>query len=65
MKCILFSKTKRLSMLNISYGDSIIKQYHTAEYLRCYLDSNLSGECMAMKVLTKVNAKVKSLHRQN
>ena len=45
-KCILL----RSSKLNISYGDHIVKRYHTVEYLECQLDSNLSAESMAMKV---------------
>ena len=57
-KCIFFSKTKRLSKLNIYYGDHIIKQCHTIEYLLCHLDSNLSGESMAMKDLKKSVQKI-------
>ena len=62
---ILFSKTKRLSKLNLSYGDHIIKQYHTVEYLGCHLDSDLNGEPLTMKVLKKSKCKVKFFQRQN
>ena len=48
-KCILFSKIKRLSKLNIPYGDHIIEQCHTIEYLRCHFDYNLSGELWQWK----------------
>ena len=64
-KHILFSKTKHSPKLHISYWVHIIKQYHTVECLGCHLDFNLSGESIAMKVLKKVNAKVKFLYRQN
>ena len=39
--------------------------YCTVEYLGCRLDSNLSGESMVLKILKKVNAKVKFVYRQN
>ena len=60
-KCVLFSKTKRPSKLNISYGDHSTTQYHTVEYLYCHLDSNPSGESITMKV----NEEVKFLYRKN
>ena len=41
-----------------------IKQNETLEYLGCQLDSKLSGEAMASKVLKKINAKLKFLYRQ-
>ena len=45
---ILSSKTKRSSMLNITYRNHNISQYHTAEYLGFHLDFNISGDAMAM-----------------
>ena len=45
-----------------------IKQYETVEYLACQLNSKLSGEAMASKVLKKIlkkNAKLKFLYRQS
>ena len=42
-----------------------IKQHETVEYLGCQLDSKLSGEAMASKVLKKINAKLKFLYRQS
>ena len=36
-----------------------------AEYLRCCLDANLSGESIAMKSLRKINTKLPFLYRQN
>ena len=44
--------------LSISYRDYSLKQHSTAEYLRCYLDSNLNRESMARRVLKKINTKL-------
>ena len=63
-KSILFSKTRGLKEINISFAGHSIKQHETVEYLGCQLDSKLSGEAMASKVLKKINAKLKLLHRQ-
>ena len=63
-KSILFSKTRDLKEINISFGGHSIKQHKTAEYLGCQLDSKLRREAMASKVLKKINAKLKFLYRQ-
>ena len=52
-KSILFSKTSGLKEINISFAGHSIKQHETVEYLGCQLDSKLSGEAMASKVLKK------------
>ena len=52
-KSILFSKTRCLKEINISFAGYSIKQHKTVEYLGCQLDSKLSGEAMASKVLKK------------
>ena len=52
-KSILFSKTKGLQEINISFAGHSIKQLETVEYLGCQLDCKLSGEAMASKVLKK------------
>ena len=44
--------------------DVSLKQYSTVEYLGCLLDSTLSGEEMALKVLKKVNGRLRFLCRQ-
>ena len=64
-KSILFSKTRGLKEINISFAGHSIKQHETVEYLGCQLDSKLSGEAMASKVLKKINAKLKFLYRQS
>ena len=52
-KSILFSKTRGLKEINISFAGHYIKQHETVEYLTCQLGSKLSGEAMASKVLKK------------
>ena len=39
-----------------------IKQYHTVTYLGCAL--NLSGETMALKVISKINCRLRFLYRK-
>ena len=48
-KSILFSKTRGLKEINISFVGHSIKQH--VEYFSCQLDSKLSGEAMVSKVL--------------
>ena len=38
--------------------DCYLKQHKTVEYLGCYLDSDLNGESMALRVLKKINTKL-------
>ena len=52
-KSILFSKTRGLREINISFAGHSIKQHKKVEYLGCQLDSKLSGEAMTSKVLKK------------
>ena len=64
-KSILFSKKRGLREIDVSFAGHFIKQYETVEYLGCHLDSKLSGETMASKVLKNINAKLKFLYPQN
>ena len=41
-KCILFSRDRNLTELNITCNNNRIKQYRMVEYLGCCLDANLS-----------------------
>ena len=41
-KCILFSRDRNLTELNITCNNNRIKQYRIVEYLGCCLDANLS-----------------------
>ena len=66
-KTILFSpKNLRKSAENIiiKRNEIALKQFSTVEYLGCLLDSILSGEEMALKVLKKVNGRLRYLYRQ-
>ena len=65
---ILFAfkrKIKKLQKLEIMYNNIRIKQHSEVTYLDCILDETMSGESMAHKVISKVNARLKFLHRKN
>ena len=67
-KPILFSikdKKKKIGTLEIKYGNINIKQYSKVTYLGCELDENLSGEAMALKVINKINSRLRFLYRKN
>ena len=49
----------------ISFTGYSIKQHDTVEYLACQLDSKLSGEALASKILRKINPKLKFLYRKS
>ena len=67
-KSILFStnnRKRKIGTLDIQYGDIKIKQYSKATYLGCGLDDSLSRESMALKVINKINGRLKFLYRKN
>ena len=67
-KCILFGTKYRLnkvSSLDIKYGEILIKQHHTVTHLSCLLDATLSEESMALKVINKINSRLRFLYRKN
>ena len=49
-------------MINRDYS---LKQHNTVEYLGCCLDSDLSKDSMACRVLTKIKTKLNVLLRQS
>ena len=51
--------------LNKTHNINKIKQLHIVECNGCYLDTNLSGEFIAMKSLKKINTKLHFLYREN
>ena len=59
------NKCKKLRRLNISYGSLKIKQYSEVTYLGCILDESLSGESIALNVVSKINTRLKFLYRKN
>ena len=67
-KSILFAskrKIKKLQKLEIIYNNIRIKQHSRVTYLGCILEETMSGESMANKVISKVNARLKFLHWKN
>ena len=67
-KPILFAnqcKIKNIKKLNIKYQDIEIKQHSQVTYLGCVMDETMSGEHMALKVINKMNGKLKFLYRRN
>ena len=52
-KSILFSKTRDLREINISFAEYSVKQHETIEYFGNQLDFKLCGEVMASKVPKK------------
>ena len=66
-KAILFcpkNKCKVNQKLNISYKNYEIKQYSNVSYLGCILDDSMSGEPMALRVIKKINDRLKFLYRK-
>ena len=59
------SKIKRVLKLKIKYKNIQIKQHSKITYLGCILDETMSGESMALKVINKINSRLKFLHRKN
>ena len=67
-KSILFAskrRTKNICKLNIRYKEINIKQKALVTYLGCVLDESMSSEPMALKVVNKINGKLKFLFRKN
>ena len=58
-------RAKNIRQLNIKYKDINIKQHSEVTYLGCVLDETMSGEPMALKVINKINDKLKFLYRKN
>ena len=52
-------KIKKLQKLQIIYNNIRIKQQSQVTYLVCILEETMSGESMAHKVISKVNARLK------
>lgn len=56
-------KLRRSPGLNIKVGNTEILSKDTVSYLGCVLDSKMTGEGMATRVITKLNQKIKFLAR--
>ena len=67
-KTILFAskcKIKNLQKLEIIYNNIRIKQHSRVTSLGCIIEETMSVESMANTAITKVNARLKFLHRKN
>ena len=67
-KSILFAGKRRsmnVRQLIIAYNHMNIKQHSEVTYLGCVLDERMSCEPMALKVMNKINRKLKLLYRKN
>ena len=67
-KYILFAskrKIKKLQKLEIIYNNIRINHHSRVTYLGCILEETMSGESMAHKVISKINARLRFLHRKN
>ena len=65
-KSVLFStknRKRKIGTLDIQYGDVKIKQYSKVTYLGCELDERLLGVAVALKVINKINRRLKFLYR--
>ena len=67
-KSILFAskqRSKNVRQLNITYNHINIKQHSQVTYLGCVLDERMSCEPVVLKVINKINGKIKFLYRKN
>ena len=67
IKSVLFStknRKRKIGTLDIQYGDVKIKQYSKVTYLGFELDESLSGEAMSLKVINKIDGRLKFLYRK-
>ena len=55
---------KNICQLNIKYKDINIKHFEVT-FLEFMLDETMSGELMALKIINKINSKLKFLYRKN
>ena len=67
-KSVCFSsrnRKRKVGTLGRQYCNVKIKQHSKVTYLGCELDERLSVETMALKVINKVNNRLKFLYRKN
>ena len=67
-KSILFTSKRNLKLveeLDIRYKEIKIKQHKHVNYLGCLLDETISGETMALRVIEKINSRLKFLYPIN
>ena len=59
------TEKRKIGTLGIQYDDVKIKQNSRVTYLGCELDKNLSGEAMALKVINKIDGRLKFFYTKN
>ena len=67
-KSILFAsqrKIKNMKKRNIKNQNTEIKKHSHVTYLGCVMDETISGKPIALKVINKINGKLKFLYRKN
>ena len=67
-KSILFAsirKIKKVLKLNVKYKNIQVKQHSKITYVGCILDETMLGESIALKVINKINSRLKSFDRKN
>ena len=67
-KSILFAYKRKMKMvpkLKVNYKTIPIKQHSKVTYLCCILDETMSGESIALKVIYRINSRLKFLRRKN
>ena len=57
-------RSKNVRQLNVRYNHINIKQHLQVKYLGLLLDERMSCEPMALKVINKINGKLKFLYRK-
>ena len=57
-------KLNKVSSLDLEYGEIHIKQYHTVTYLGCLLDEILPEESMVLKVINRINRRLRYLYKK-
>ena len=55
----------KVNSLDINYDEVHIKQYETVTYLGSLLDGTFSGESTTLKVINKINSRLRFLYRKN
>ena len=58
-------RDKNIRKLNIRYKEISVKQQTQVTYLACVLDEPTSDEPMTLKVINKINGKLKFLYWKN
>ena len=67
-KSILFAskhKIKKIPKRKINYKNMQIKQHSKVTHVGCTLDKTMSAESRALKIINKINPRLKFVHMKN